>query len=182
MVNNMIILVGASASGKTEIAKVLIEQYNYKKCITTTTREKRVGEVDGHSYHFVSKEQFKELLNKDSFVENETYQNEHYGTQKKDLAKEGVIILEPNGANSLYKYLHDEAFIVLIESSKELRRKRMINRGDLPNKIKQRLEKDDQIFNKDNLLKLNLLLENCNQTLEELALIIHNKYNEYLNK
>lgn len=178
----MIILVGASASGKTEIAKILIEKYDYSKCITTTTREKREGEINGLSYHFVTKEQFKDLLNKNAFVENATYQNEYYGTQKKDLGKEGVIILEPTGANSLHEHLKDEAFIVLIQSSKKLRKKRMINRGDCKHKIKERLKKDDKIFSKKNLLSLNLLLENSTQTINELASIINDEYKKYLNR
>ena len=37
----MIILVGASASGKTEICKALCYKYGFKKFVTTTTREQR---------------------------------------------------------------------------------------------------------------------------------------------
>ena len=32
----MIVIIGASASGKTEIAKLLQNNYKYQKCITTT--------------------------------------------------------------------------------------------------------------------------------------------------
>ena len=56
----MIVLVGASASGKTELAKQLYQTYGYKKCITTTTREPRKNEVDGIDYHFLSQETFDE--------------------------------------------------------------------------------------------------------------------------
>ena len=107
------------------------------------------------------------------------YQNEYYGTQKKDLSKEGVIILEPFGANSIVEYLKEKAFVVLIESSKDLREKRMIKRGDKEDKIKQRLAKDDLHFNKNNLNKLDLLLINKEQTLEELANIINENYQNY---
>ena len=48
----MIILIGASASGKTEI-KIL--ERKDKKCITTTTRPKRVNEIAGADYYFVTK-------------------------------------------------------------------------------------------------------------------------------
>ena len=51
----MIVLAGASASGKTEVAKLLAKKYGIVKIITTTTREKRVGEVDKRDYFFVSK-------------------------------------------------------------------------------------------------------------------------------
>ena len=54
----MIILVGPSASGKTEIAKILIKEYGYQKFVTTTTRNIRINEKDNADYHFINKEQF----------------------------------------------------------------------------------------------------------------------------
>ena len=54
----MLILVGPSASGKTEATKILIEKYNLKKLVTYTTRSMRVHEVNGKDYHFITKEEF----------------------------------------------------------------------------------------------------------------------------
>lgn len=172
----MIILVGASASGKTEIAKILINKYKYKKIITTTTRKKRKKETDGISYHFLSKEQFLDLEKNNAFIETTLYQNEYYGTQKKDLVEKGIIILEPNGANSLVEHTNDNVFVVLIESSKNLRKRRMKDRGDSITEIEERLKKDDKLFNKKSLKKLDLLLKNKKQTLDELAKIINDNY------
>ena len=64
----MIVLSGASASGKTEVAKMLSSKYGIVKVITTTTRDLRVGEVNGRDYFFVSKERFKEMIKEDCFV------------------------------------------------------------------------------------------------------------------
>ena len=50
----MLVIVGASASGKTEIANILVSQFSYTKSVTTTTRQKRVHEIDDIHYHFVS--------------------------------------------------------------------------------------------------------------------------------
>ena len=47
----MIILVGQSASGKTSIAKDLIERYGFKKFVTHTTRKPRIGEIQDIDYH-----------------------------------------------------------------------------------------------------------------------------------
>ena len=66
----MIVLAGASASGKTEVAKELAKRYGITKVITTTTRNIRVGEVDGRDYFFVSKERFEEMINEGRFVEH----------------------------------------------------------------------------------------------------------------
>lgn len=176
MVKLMIILVGASASGKTEIANILINKYNYNKITTTTTRTIREGEIKGVSYHFITKEEFLKLKEKAAFIETAVYQNEYYGTQKKDLVTKSVIILEPNGANSLIDCLKEKAFVVLIESSKRMRKARMIKRGDDTLKITQRLLNDNKRFNKKNLKKLDLRLKNHSQTLEDLAKIVNEKY------
>ncbi len=174
----MIVLIGASASGKTEIAKILVKK-GFKKCITTTTREKRINEVEGVDYHFVTKEQFNSLLLKNSFVEVTHYQNNFYGTNKKDLDLDGLIIVDPNGANAIVQLLGKNAFVVLIKSSKKVREERMRSRKDDEVQIKVRLLNDDAIFKKKNLYKTNLILKNDDETLEELAETISKKYKEY---
>ena len=49
----MLILIGPSASGKTEVAKLLMKNYHLEKLITCTTREKRLNEIDGKDYYLV---------------------------------------------------------------------------------------------------------------------------------
>ena len=75
----MVVLAGASASGKTEVAKVLAKTYGITKIVTTTTREKRTGEVDGVDYFFVSKEKFETMILEDKFVEYTLYNGQMYG-------------------------------------------------------------------------------------------------------
>ena len=58
----MIILIGPSASGKTEIAKKLISLFNFKKFVTSNTRSKRVNEVDGVDYYFLTKDAFENKI------------------------------------------------------------------------------------------------------------------------
>lgn len=171
----MMILIGASASGKTEVARVLIEQFNYKKCITTTTRAMREGEIDGVSYHFVDKETFLKLKEENAFVESMEYQNEFYGLQVKDIIPEGVVILDPIGANEVIR-LKKEVFVVYMETSEALREKRMIQRGDAIDMIKMRLQSDALLFNKQNLHKIDIIVENEEQSLMEIAAMIDNAY------
>ena len=52
----------------------------------------------------------------------------------------------------------------------------MLNRGDQLDLVIKRLESDDEVFNKDKLLRVDLYINNCTQTLEELADIIQNNY------
>ena len=175
----MIVIIGASASGKTEIAKLLQNNYKYQKCITTTTRDKRHNEVNNIDYHFISKEEFKNKLENNEFVEHTLYNDNYYGINKKDVNENSLVIVDPNGANELIKQLGDDVFVVYVETKKTLRKTRMINRGDDLELIEKRLNNDTNIFKKKNINKIDLVLKNKNQPLEDLAKEVDNKYLTY---
>ncbi len=178
----MIVCVGASASGKTQLAKTLYKNYGYTKCVTTTTRDKRVGEIDGIDYHFVSKKTFNELLENNAFFEAATYHDHSYGIQKKDVHKNGIVIVEPNGANTLIKALKKDVFVVYVESSEALRKERMQQRSDDPLIILERINQDRDIFNIKNLDRIDLKITNESKTLEELASFVNQSYQRYINQ
>lgn len=172
----MIVIIGASASGKTEIAKVLNKKFNFHKCITTTTRAMRVGEKNGVDYHFVSELEFTSLINNDDLVEHAVYNNNYYGLNKNDIKDHGLVIMEPQGANEVIKLLKSEVFVVYVNTNREIRKKRMLNRGDLLTDINKRLMHDDEIFKKENIRRVDLVITNNEQTIEELAAIIAQAY------
>lgn len=59
----MIVLVGESASGKSSIEKELIA-LGFNKIVTYTTRPMRKEDVDGETYHFITEEQFNDMIEK----------------------------------------------------------------------------------------------------------------------
>ena len=80
----MLILIGASASGKTEVAKLLAKKYNITKIVTYTTRQPRIHEVNGVDYNFVSVDEFARLTSLNFFVETTYYNSNYYGTARKE--------------------------------------------------------------------------------------------------
>lgn len=93
----MIVLVGESASGKSSIEKYLVDNYEYKKIVSYTTREPRPNEIDGIDYHFISVEQFENLKEKEFFAETAVYNNWYYGVAKEDCTDDKVAVLTPHG-------------------------------------------------------------------------------------
>lgn len=176
----MIVLIGASASGKTELSKILCRSYNYQKCITTTTRPIRDTEKDGVDYHFISKEDFIKMNANNEFIGVTNYNNNYYGIQKKDLLLNGILIVDPIGANYLIDENIENIFIVFIETSEELRKLRMINRGDNQEIIEKRLVSDNELFQQKKIKRIDLLINNENNSLESLANEIHESYLKYL--
>ncbi len=172
----MLVMVGASASGKTEIAKIIIRKYGFEKMITYTTRPKRVGEVEGIDYHFLNKEEFIQKMVNNEFLETTTYNNNYYGTAFKDASFKKVLIVDTNGANILYSSLKNNVKLFFLEAPKDVRTQRMINRGDNPEEIKKRLNGDDTFFDLKNLDHIDYVINTNNCGLEELADKIYQLY------
>ena len=138
----MIILCGASASGKTVTALELQRKYGLKKAITTTTREKRVGETDGVEYFFISKEEFQKRLSENKFVESSIYNNNYYGCGLDQVSDDKVVVLDPNGLHSFKKLKNKNIVTFLLIADEKTRRDRMVSRGDKEENIKTRLTND----------------------------------------
>ena len=68
MKNNgvLIVLSAPSGCGKGTILNSVLEQNdNLFYSISATTRKPREGEEDGKHYHFVSKDEFRQLIDRD---------------------------------------------------------------------------------------------------------------------
>ena len=163
----MIILTGPSASGKTEIAKMLISLFNYQKFVTTTTRQKRVGEIDGKDYYFINKEDFLNKIKEDAFIEYTIYNNNYYGSFKKEKADNKILIVEPNGLKAFQKLNDPHMISFFIDSDEKERYQRMLKRGDEISDINRRINNDRVLFYKD--IKTDFIIKNKDKTLEELA-------------
>lgn len=172
----MLVLVGASASGKTDICKILIDDYGFKKMVTTTSRKPRKGEVNGVDYNFISRKVFENRMKKNKFLETVEYDNNYYGTPVKGATKNKVLIVEPDGANSIYDHEIKDTVIILLETDEETRKERMLERGDNLIEVIDRLEKDKDHFNKSNLKHIDFIVNTTEGTQDELALKVYDLY------
>ena len=94
---SMIILTGASASGKTVTALNLQKRFGLIKAITTTTREMRTGDTNGVEYFFITKEEFLKRLKEGKFVEHSLYNDNFYGCGIDQVDDNKIVVLDPNG-------------------------------------------------------------------------------------
>ena len=127
----IIVLLGASGSGKSTIENILSEKFGYEKIISYTTRPQRISETNGKDYYFITNEKFQESLKKGLFAEYDEYsQDRFYGTLKSDYKKENkVVVLTPNGLRQLKKNCNkNEIYSVLINANLGTRVKRYIDR------------------------------------------------------
>ena len=176
----MIILIGRSASGKTTIAKKLIEDYNFKKFVTNTTRKMRVGEINDVDYHFISETEFKRKEEQSMLVESTYYNGYYYGTSIEDVSDDKVLIVDINGANKFYEKLKDQVTIFYITASTATIKKRMIERHDDIESINSRLKIDEEYFNINKLIHYDYIINTDNDSIDNITLDVFNKYKSFL--
>ena len=176
----MLILVGHSASGKTEIANELKRDYEMKKIITYTTRPIRINEVNGIDYHFVSEEEFLKLKEQDFFVETTIFNGYYYGSSKNDVKDDAVVILDPAGLANFKNSKLDNLIAIFLNCDEEIRYKRMISRGDDPQKAKERLIHDREKFSYDKLRGIDEIINTSVFSINYLSELVYKTYHNLL--
>lgn len=151
MRGKIIILTAPSGSGKSTLASMLLKEFHQIKfSVSATTREPRAGETDGVHYFFVSKDEFREKIKNDEFVEYEEFYNgTMYGTLKSYVENElnsGYFVLldiEVKGATNVKNLYDSECISVFVRPpSVQLLEKRLKNRGtESEEALKLRLER-----------------------------------------
>lgn len=82
----LLVVTGPSGAGKDTILAEFIKRHpSAVKIVTTTSRAPRTGEQEGVAYHFLSRENFEQLIGAGEFFEWVEFRGELYGTQKKTL-------------------------------------------------------------------------------------------------
>jgi len=144
--NKLFIVIGASGVGKTTIVNKITTGYNIHEAISFTTREPRKGEKNGVDYHFVKENDIDKL----NPVEQIKYNENIYGLIEKsfDYNKNNIVIVEPNGAEQLKTKLKEkfEIITIFLELDENIRKQRMIARGDNIEDVLERIELDKEQF------------------------------------
>lgn len=172
-----IVICGPSGSGKSTLLKRLLAENKDKLAFTIshTTREPRKGEENGREYYFVSREEMKQKIQNNEFIEHIEFSGNLYGTSKmavQDALRTGkLFILEVDieGVKSISKHADlKPVFIFMKPPSKQLLIERLSSRGtESDETLKKRLDRaDDEIkFADSGEIQFDLVL--VNDDLEE---------------
>lgn len=149
MSGKMIVICAPSGTGKsTLINRLKNDLPQLEWSVSCTTRPIRSGEVNGKDYHFISKEDFEDQIQKDQFIEWAKVHSNYYGTSKLFVSKglqEGrkmLFDLDVQGADAMKRIYGKDAQVIFIEppSVQELE-KRLRHRGtDSDQVINERVE------------------------------------------
>lgn len=178
----MLILLGPSASGKTESAKIMLNRYPISRVVTCTTRPKRVNEIDGFDYQFVNEEEFDRLIEAKYFAETAIYNGFRYGTPLNQLRDDKLIILEPRGLASFTKLRVCTIVAIYLQTNESVRYERMRYRGDTKEQAESRLASDRERFDLTHIANVDMVIDTTNMSASDIADMIYGNYKFLLGK
>jgi guanylate kinase len=137
-----------SGSGKSTLVSHLLDAVpGLKFSVSYTTRSPRGQEVDGESYHFVSRENFEAMLARDEFLEWAQVFGNYYGTHRGVLEDaqarqlDLVLDIDVQGARQLKQKIPEAVTVFILAPSREVLEQRLRARGeDREDVIQRRLK------------------------------------------
>ena len=133
----LIVLSGPSGVGKGTVRKAIFNEdgIDFQYSISATTRQPRVGEIDGEDYIFVSHDEFEEKIANGDMLEYAQYVSNYYGTPKsfidETLASGRDVFLEIDvqGALQVKSKMPEGIYIFLTPPDLTNLRERLVGRG-----------------------------------------------------
>ena len=175
----LIVISGSSGVGKGTVIKSLMERHSdIKLSVSYTTRAPRSGETAGINYFYITKDEFKNAVNNDEFIEWAEFSGNFYGTKKsfveESLKNNEHVLLEidTQGALQIKEKMPDAVLIFINPPSyDELVARLRGRKTESEDAIKKRLNFFE--FEKENSKKfdhiiVNDTVENAVNQIEEL--------------
>jgi len=125
-----------SGAGKTSLVAAMLQQDGaLGVSISHTTRPMRPGEEDGVNYHFVSRDEFEAMIQRDDFLEHADVFGNYYGTsqcwvqQALDHGQDVILEIDWQGAAQVRRLMPECVGIFIVPPSPEVLRQRLTGRG-----------------------------------------------------
>jgi guanylate kinase len=103
--------------------------------VSMTTRNPRIGELDGVNYFFVDKDKFEYMIGNNGFLEYACVYDNYYGTPKAyvldmlDKGKDVILEIDIQGALKVKEAYDEGVFIFILPPSMEELKNRIKKRG-----------------------------------------------------
>jgi len=171
--NKIVIFCAPSGSGKTTIAKKMLDFFPVLySSISATNRLPRANETNSVDYHFISTEEFKNKIQKEEFIEwEEVYKDRFYGTLKSEISrlqslkKIPLFDIDVKGAMNLKKIYGEFALVIFIKVPIDILKERLLSRNTETNETldmrMNRVAEEMQFENLADKVVLNINLEDA---------------------
>ncbi len=127
----LLVISGPSGVGKDAVMAGLKQSLPSAHFVTTaTTRPPRGGERDGVDYHFLSDEQYDQLLAQNGFLEHASVYRQRSGVPRREVeealrrGQDAIVRVDVQGAATIKRLIPDALLVFLApESQDELQRR-----------------------------------------------------------
>lgn len=140
--SQVFIISAPSGSGKSTLVRNLMERDgNLIFSVSYTTRPPRGQEQEGHEYHFVSRESFLQMRDRDEFIEWAPVFDDFYGTHRRYVdqaraeGKDVVLDIDVKGARQLRQRIPEAVSVFILAPSRAELEKRLRARGDVSEQV-----------------------------------------------
>jgi guanylate kinase len=139
------VITGPSGVGKGTLIRLLLERCpGLQLSVSATTRPPREGEVNGREYHFLSRSDFDQRVERREFIEHAEYAGNRYGTLRSELERPagGIVLeIEIQGARQVRGTLPEALQVFIAPPSLEDLQQRLVGRAsDSEEQIARRME------------------------------------------
>ncbi|MDU3828363.1 MAG: guanylate kinase [Peptostreptococcus sp.] len=141
----LLVVSGPSGTGKGTICKKMVEMNDaIKLSVSATTRQPRLGEKEGLSYYFKTREEFEKMVENGEFLEHAMIYDNYYGTPKQaivdqlDAGVDVILEIEMQGARQIREVCPDAVFVFILPPSLDELKHRIVGRGT---ETKEQIEK-----------------------------------------
>lgn len=180
MKGNLIIVSAPSGAGKTTlVGEALKRDHRIRPSVSYTSRPPRNGEENEVHYNFVSREQFRAMIERGDFLEWAEVHDNLYGTSRRlveRLRSKGydvILTIDVQGAAQARRIFSDSVSVFILPPSFETLLDRLDARGanhseDLKLRLRNAINELAQFKNFDYLI----INDDLNQATDELTAII----------
>ncbi|OGQ22609.1 MAG: guanylate kinase [Deltaproteobacteria bacterium RIFCSPLOWO2_02_FULL_44_10] len=176
----LIVISAPSGTGKSTVVRKLCERMpELEHSISSTTRSKRPGEVQGVHYDFISDAEFQKRKNAGYFLECAQVHGASYGTPKNEIEKmlaQGKNILmdiDVQGGMQVKKNVPDAIMIFLLPPNMNVLEERLRRRGtDREEDVKTRLENANEELSYQDRYEHCFVNDDLEKTLSALQMVL----------
>ena len=160
-------ITGASGSGKSTIARILTEEFSYRRVVTCTSRPPREREQDGIDYHFRNRDVLLGMKERGELLAPTEFAGNIYGIPASEFEDKGdgkfpVVVLDTDGVREMKEKFRDKVFSAYIRiSPKEALRRMTLRDGEEAAMKRQESDKQAGLFlTEENAFLFDLVVPN----------------------
>jgi len=176
----LIVLTGPSGVGKGTLMQLLLQRHpQLYLSISVTTRSPRPGEIHGKDYYFVSREEFRQMVDRGELLEWAEFAGNCYGTPRQPVAekigegKTAILEIELEGARQIRGSFPEVLRIFILPPSMEELEQRLRSRGqDSEEAIARRLRRAQAEINAAGEFDYKVINDNKEAALQEIEAIL----------